>query len=284
MHIQPLLGTQLFSVPCEYLYIELRQTRKFLEQGVEVKEKDETGAYLIDRDPTYFGPVLNYLRHGKLVINKDLAEEGVLEEAEFYNITSLIKLVKDKIRERDSKISQVPVKHVYRVLQCQEEELTQMVSTMSDGWKFEQLVSIGSSYNYGNEDQAEFLCVVSKELHNTPYGTTSEPSEKAKSLKVNFGSGASGQKPEQKHEKKENSEHSRSASGLEQSPVSVEKLVEEQIESSAAEEDFGILVGEKMDTSQQRTLAAQKANYSGLHEKKRGQLVEGGDSPSLLCS
>ncbi|XP_054247094.1 BTB/POZ domain-containing protein KCTD5-like [Indicator indicator] len=183
-------------------------------------DKDETGAYLIDRDPTYFGPVLNYLRHGKLVINKDLAEEGVLEEAEFYNITSLIKLVKDKIRERDSKISQVPVKHVYRVLQCQEEELTQMVSTMSDGWKFEQLVSlgsqyscgraqqseyllivsrevkgeercfqkccselvsIGSSYNYGNEDQAEFLCVVSKELHNTPYGTTSEPSEKAKS-------------------------------------------------------------------------------------------------------
>uniref|UniRef100_A0A3P9KMG1 Potassium channel tetramerization domain containing 5a n=1 Tax=Oryzias latipes TaxID=8090 RepID=A0A3P9KMG1_ORYLA len=138
-------------------------------------DKDETGAYLIDRDPTYFGPVLNYLRHGKLVLNKDLAEEGVLEEAEFYNITSLIKLIKDKIRERDCKTSQVPVKHVYRVLQCQEEELTQMVSTMSDGWKFEQLVSIGSSYNYGNEDQAEFLCVVSKELHNQSYGTNSEP-------------------------------------------------------------------------------------------------------------
>uniref|UniRef100_A0A8B9JAQ2 Secreted protein n=1 Tax=Astyanax mexicanus TaxID=7994 RepID=A0A8B9JAQ2_ASTMX len=38
-----------------------------------------------------------------------------------------------------------------------------------------QLVSIGSSYNYGNEDQAEFLCVVSKELHNQSYGTSSEP-------------------------------------------------------------------------------------------------------------
>lgn len=36
-------------------------------------------------------------------------------------------------------LQQVPPKHVYRVLQCQEEELTQMVSTMSDGWKFEQV-------------------------------------------------------------------------------------------------------------------------------------------------
>lgn len=38
-----------------------------------------------------------------------------------------------------SRSQQVPPKHVYRVLQCQEEELTQMVSTMSDGWKFEQV-------------------------------------------------------------------------------------------------------------------------------------------------
>lgn len=96
------------------------------------------------------------------------------------------------------------MKHVYRVLQCQEEELTQMVSTMSDGWKFEQvslktcdpfprpflirtlpvcvhqLISIGSSYNYGNEDQAEFLCVVSRELNNAANGVVMEPSQKAK--------------------------------------------------------------------------------------------------------
>ncbi|XP_032358110.1 BTB/POZ domain-containing protein KCTD5 isoform X2 [Etheostoma spectabile] len=159
-------------------------------------DTDDSGAYVIDRDPTYFGPILNYLRHGKLVYNKELAEEGVLEEAEFYNITPLIKLVKERIVERDSKATQVPPKHVYRVLQCQEEELTQMVSTMSDGWKFEQvsvracrkprtgllwtMVNIGSSYSYGTEDQAEFLCVVSKELHTPGSGLATEQSHKTK--------------------------------------------------------------------------------------------------------
>uniref|UniRef100_A0A8C8SCK7 Potassium channel tetramerization domain containing 17 n=1 Tax=Pelusios castaneus TaxID=367368 RepID=A0A8C8SCK7_9SAUR len=109
-----------------------------------------------------------------------MAEEGVLEEAEFYNIGPLIRIIKDRLEEKNYTVTQVPPKHVYRVLQCQEEELTQMVSTMSDGWRFEQLVNIGSSYNYGNEDQTEFLCVVSKELYNSPNGLSSEPSRKAK--------------------------------------------------------------------------------------------------------
>ncbi|KAF4085135.1 hypothetical protein AMELA_G00113890 [Ameiurus melas] len=161
-------------------------------------DTDETGAYVIDRDPTYFGPILNYLRHGKLVYNKELAEEGVLEEAEFYNITPLIKLIKERILERDCKASQqVPPKHVYRVLQCQEEELTQMVSTMSDGWKFEQMVNIGSSYSYGTEDQAEFLCVVSKELHTSGGGLGTEQSHKNKASETQV---EEGEKEEQEEE------------------------------------------------------------------------------------
>ncbi len=43
-----------------------------------------------------------------------------------------------------------------------------------------QLVNIGSSYNYGSEDHAEFLCVVSKECPNVKNGAEGEPTDKAK--------------------------------------------------------------------------------------------------------
>ncbi|CAG9802605.1 unnamed protein product [Chironomus riparius] len=133
-----------------------------------ISDKDENGAYLIDRDGKYFSPVLNYLRHGKLILDNGLSAEGVLEEAEFYNITHLIALVKEHIQKRDLQTSVVDNKQrVYRVLQCQENELTHMVSQMSDGWRFEQLINIGTQYNYGSEENAEFLFVVSKECLST---------------------------------------------------------------------------------------------------------------------
>jgi len=150
-------------------------------------DKDESGAFLIDRDPAYFGPVLNYLRHGKLVMDNGLAEEGVLEEAEFYNLPDLVSLVEERIAERElSKVKPAP-KNVYRVIQCQETELTQMMSTLSDGWKFEQLCGISTPYTYGSDDHTEFVCIVSKEYpgsSGTRGGGLKEPelTERVKSL------------------------------------------------------------------------------------------------------
>ncbi|XP_049880755.1 BTB/POZ domain-containing protein KCTD9 [Pectinophora gossypiella] len=52
--------------------------------------RDETGAYLIDRSPEYFEPILNYLRHGEVILDKHVNPKGVLEEASFYGIESMI--------------------------------------------------------------------------------------------------------------------------------------------------------------------------------------------------
>lgn len=51
---------------------------------------DETGAYLIDRSPEYFEPILNYLRHGNVVLDNHVNPKGVLEEAIFYGKFKII--------------------------------------------------------------------------------------------------------------------------------------------------------------------------------------------------
>ena len=47
-------------------------------------------------------------------MDKNVIEEGVLEEAEFYNITDLIKLIKDRIHNRDNSFGRSNGKLVYR--------------------------------------------------------------------------------------------------------------------------------------------------------------------------
>ncbi|KRZ14271.1 BTB/POZ domain-containing protein KCTD5, partial [Trichinella zimbabwensis] len=127
-------------------------------EGLLPSDMDSENAYLIDRNPDYFTPVLDYLRHGKLIINKHLSEEGVLEEAEFYNLPGLIQLCKERIAYRDQHNSKN--KFVYRALQCNDREVASLLSSMSDGWKLKQLVQLSADSCYGHG--TEYLCIVSK--------------------------------------------------------------------------------------------------------------------------
>ncbi|PKU29999.1 rna-directed dna polymerase from mobile element jockey-like [Limosa lapponica baueri] len=61
------------------------------------------------------------------------------------------------------------------------------------------------------------------------------------------------------------------------------KLGREWLESSLEEKDLGVLVDKKVDMSWQCALAESQPHH-GLHQKKRGQQVQGGDSAPLLCS
>lgn len=37
---------------------------------------DPTGAFLIDRSPVYFEPIINYLRHGQLILDNGVNPQG----------------------------------------------------------------------------------------------------------------------------------------------------------------------------------------------------------------
>lgn len=51
---------------------------------------DSSGAFLIDRSPEYFAPILGWLRHGELIIDKHVNPRGILEEAKFYGLQCLV--------------------------------------------------------------------------------------------------------------------------------------------------------------------------------------------------
>lgn len=47
------------------------------EHAIQPSRQDHHGAYLIDRSPTYFEPLLNYLRHGQIILDSNINITGI---------------------------------------------------------------------------------------------------------------------------------------------------------------------------------------------------------------
>uniref|UniRef100_A0A0A9YV15 BTB/POZ domain-containing protein KCTD9 n=2 Tax=Lygus hesperus TaxID=30085 RepID=A0A0A9YV15_LYGHE len=70
---------------------------------------DSKGAYLIDRSPAYFEPILNYLRNGQLIFDSSLNAEGILEEARFFGIDSVIPQLENMITQGQQTRDNLPL-------------------------------------------------------------------------------------------------------------------------------------------------------------------------------
>ncbi|KAF7395552.1 hypothetical protein HZH68_009602 [Vespula germanica] len=64
--------------------------------------KDPKGAFLIDRSPIYFEPLLNFLRHNLMILDSNVNVNGVLAEAHYYGMENAICVLTKMANEKNS--------------------------------------------------------------------------------------------------------------------------------------------------------------------------------------
>ncbi|KAN0043473.1 hypothetical protein ACTA71_011132 [Dictyostelium dimigraforme] len=64
--------------------------------------RDENGFILIDADPRYFMVILNFLRHGEIVVEPNLNYYGVLSLARYFGLNSLTDLIDNEENNKNS--------------------------------------------------------------------------------------------------------------------------------------------------------------------------------------
>ena len=132
---------------------------------------DESGAFLIDRDPRYFSIFLNFMRSDCIYLQGDLSESAIIAEAEFFNIPGLLDEVKQKLKDKHFEMQ---ANSVHRVCSLKPDELSAFLSSLSDGWKLCQVLP--------NSNGSTFLVIVSKSF-DTPLSPPNQPLA-AKAVKV----------------------------------------------------------------------------------------------------
>ena len=72
------------------------------DQGMEPLPKTENGNYFLDADPEYLRVILNFLRHGKVILDDPEISEGVFELAHYLGVEEVIlEALEGKIKKND---------------------------------------------------------------------------------------------------------------------------------------------------------------------------------------
>uniref|UniRef100_A0A146MHX7 BTB/POZ domain-containing protein KCTD5 n=1 Tax=Lygus hesperus TaxID=30085 RepID=A0A146MHX7_LYGHE len=135
--------TTLARLPDSFLY------KLCIEDSGFTGGKDETGAFLIDRNPKYFDTILDFYRHGQLFMDKNLSEDGVLEEAKFFNLPGLCELVEQKKRhkkKRHMKKLMSPDRVKYKAIKVYlNMDPPTIIKDIPDGWIIDKVLQ--NAYN-----------------------------------------------------------------------------------------------------------------------------------------
>eukprot|EP00049_Salpingoeca_infusionum_P008134 m.131797 g.131797 ORF g.131797 m.131797 type:complete len:859 (+) comp13925_c0_seq2:141-2717(+) len=75
--------------------------RMFDPDGDWTLAVDDTGAFLLDRNPNYFAPLLSYLRSGTMVLDEGISPSGVLCEADYFGLADAASLLQP-LAEREA--------------------------------------------------------------------------------------------------------------------------------------------------------------------------------------
>jgi len=92
---------------------------------------DETGAYLIDRSPEYFAPLLQYLRCGRLTLDPGIHPANVLEEARFFGLDVLVPQLEKLVKETSPDATSLSRKELTKILLSSEANKRQRARGMN---------------------------------------------------------------------------------------------------------------------------------------------------------
>merc|ERR1712154_284746 len=139
-------------------------------------ERDENGSIFIDRDPTHFRHVLNflrdcteYLKHGGLLQQSDAIINELLQEAKFYNIRPLVDYIQlQQTRKNKKKGDELTHEKQYKLvtnigIDSFEEVFNKY--TGSAGYDFEEWMFVSPYKTSRNSTSApSFIMLFSKKL------------------------------------------------------------------------------------------------------------------------